>query len=340
MNEMGRPDLEEFLSALSGFVDKKSASPDSSYLKFLDIFCRSVGSTEGHLVRPGDGGRLESVSSFGVEPSFDDDFNKSRDGGVSPLDDAFSGQRVVAIVEIKPSGVPPWFYSLMQRHGYKALVAVPILSSAGTTGLLCAYYRDVCLFDQGTLERLLSLGRMLGGAETSGAKPPAEGAAAAPAPAAARGETDLDEFIESLTRRPFTKIQVFGGLVEAARRAFPGSAVVCGPLRVVSGDMLITIADGADVPSSAVSHRYALPRLLRQALVTGDAPPSLSASEQGEFKALMKMTRAQILCRPLLWQGKTQAAVILWREGRAYDRGDGLRLGRLAAVAALALNAA
>ncbi len=341
-----RPDLEEFLSALSGFVDKKDASPDSNYLKFLDIFCRSVGSSEGHLLRPGEAGRLASVSSFGVDAKFEGDFNASRDDSASPIDDAFTTHRVVAVVEIVAPDVPAWFFKLTERFGYKALVAVPIIGPQGPTGVLCAYYRDVCLFDQGTLERLASIGRMLGGAEGSSDRPaPRSGTTPAvppPAPAPAPAAGPEDDFALTLTAHAFTKIQVFAQLVVTVGQAFPEASVICGPVRVVSGETMITVADGSGVPTSMVSHRFALPDGIRKNLggaATG--PVVLSTAQQGALKDLIKSPSAAVISRPLMWQGKMQAAVIAWRSGGTpLSSADEQRLGRFAAIAALALNAA
>lgn len=332
-----RPDLEEFLSALSGFVDKKDASPDSNYLKFLDIFCRSVGSAEGHLLRPG-AAQLTSASSFGVAPAFEGDFNSSRDDAPSPIDDAFSTHRVVAIVEIVASDVPAWFFKLTARYGYKALVAVPIIGRHGPTGVLCAYYRDVCLFDQGTLERLASIGRMLGGAEGSADNPAAKAAPAAAVPVETGAE---DEFVTGFTAHPYTKIQVFSSLVATVGQAFPGASVICGPVRVVSGELMITVADGSGVPTSMVSHRFALPDTLRKNLGTPPSGPAvLSAAQQGALKDLIKLPSATVICRPLMWQGKMQAAVIAWRPDDApLTSADEQRLGRFASIGGLALNA-
>ena len=345
MNKLGRPDLEEFLSALSGFVDKKSASPDSNYLKFLDIFCRSVGSTEGHLLRPDPSGRLESAWSFGVDEKFDADFNSSRTTEASPLDEAFSSRRVVALVEIHPGDVPRWFFQVMSRYGYKALVAVPIIGPSGVTGLLCAYYRDVCLFDQGTLDRLASVGRMLGGAETSANPPPGKAGASSKEKAASvpreAADDAGDEFARELTEHSFTKIQVFGHLIETLEKAFPGTAAVCGPVRVVSGDMVITVADAVGVPTSTVSQRLTLPSTLRQALEASKGAIALAAGQQGELKAVIKMPQASVLARSLLFQGKVQAAVVAWRAaGSGFTADEERQLGHFAAIAALALNAA
>lgn len=345
---MGRPDLEEFLSALSGFVDRKSASPDTSYLKFLDIFCRSVGSTEGHLLRTGARGLLESVSSFGVDNRFDADFNASRTQENSPIDEAFSKGRVVALVEIQSRDVPRWFFDLMTRYSYKALVAVPIIGTAGPTGVICAYYRDVCLFDQGTLDRLASVGRMLGGAEESSEKPVAArapaptvpGAVPAGRPQATASDDAFDGFAGTLTGQSFTKIQVFEHLVETVEKAFPGAEVICGPVRMVSGEMVMTVADAAGVPSATVSQRLTLPAALREALGSGQGLVSLATGQQGALKPLMKTAQATAMARALLFQGKLQAAVIVWRGAATpFTADDERRLGRFAAIAALALNA-
>ena len=336
-----RPDLEEFLSALSGFVDKKNASPDSNYLKFLDIFCRSVGSSEGHLLRPGAAGRLESASSFGVDAKFDGEFNAGRGETASPIDDAFTTGRVVAIVEIVKPDVPAWFFRLTELFGYKSLVAVPIIGPGGPTGVLCAYYRDVCLFDQGTLERLASIGRMLGGAEGSTDSAAPRSPAPAPAPVAVASGPE-DDFAESLTAHAFTKIQVFGSLVATVGQAFDGVSAICGPVRVVGGETMITVADGSGVPSSTVSHRFALPDALRKNLASaGHGPIVLTAAQQGELRELIKAPSAAIISRPIMWQGKMQAAVLAWRStGAPLSAADEKRLGRFAAIAALGLNAA
>jgi hypothetical protein len=67
-----RPDLDEFLSALGGFLDKQTSPQDPSYLRFLSMFCRSVGAAEGHFLRT-EGRILSSAVSFGLGRTFDEE---------------------------------------------------------------------------------------------------------------------------------------------------------------------------------------------------------------------------------------------------------------------------
>lgn len=335
-----RPDLKEFLSALNGFLDKEPETRDPGYLRFLEIFCRSVGAGEGHLLRSeGNGGALTSLLSFGM-PDFDREFNEShaKSPVPTPLDVAVERKDVVAIVELKPGpDVPPWFLELMDRRGFKSLVAVPLLSQNKPVGALCAYYRDVCLFDQGTQDQLLVMGRMVGSAMES----PSAAPAALPA---SRDERPLDDFLSELIEKPFSKIQVYSMLAARVAEALSPINVVCGPVRKIGDDYALTVADVANVPSTIISRRYALPPFLQRRLRTGEwggkNPNTILLNEWGELEAIVSGTVFKTICAPISWKNQLVGAMIGWRvEGPDFDGRAEALVGRLARIAALALQA-
>ena len=335
---MDRPELDEFLSALNGFLDKQTTPQDPSYQKFLEIFCRSLGAGEGHLLKATSGRGLESVVSYGIGPEFDVEFNSAHAAGgnqASPLDRAFAEQKVVAIVEIRRDGnYPAWFLDLMTRHEFKSLVAVPLLGAAKTVGILCAYYHDVCLFDQGTLDRLLVIGRMVGAATE-------KSVAAGRVESYGAKEKAIDEMLHQLLLQPFNKIQVFGLLSRIAGAPLQVSGLICGPLRWNGPQALMTVADGSGIPASLISQRCALPAIVGQALASKPDATTLSMrpDEWSGLGPLSEIKAGAVVCAPLIWQGQVQAGVVAWKpDGQSFEDDDGLLLARLAGIASLALN--
>jgi len=335
-----RPELEEFLSALDGFLETQASPATTSHLKFLEIFCRSVGSNEGQLLKYTADGTLASEITFGIEPGFDQAFNKARAAAPnqhSPLDAAFHNQKVVAIVEIeKDPNSPPWFMDIMRRYGFKSLVAVPLLGHARPVGILCAYYRDVCLFDQGTLERMQVIGRMVGAATENST-------------AAGRVESQikkieaLDELIRVLTGESFEKSQVYGQLMKAVAQCFPGAGAATGPVSHTSDGVSLILADGIGFKSDELSHKIRFPAFLRTALEPAGEPGRtgtlVQQREWGDLGRLVKGERAFFLAAPLMWGGKIGGALIVWRAADTpFDKTDGKLLERLAGIGSLALR--
>jgi len=335
-----RPDLDEFLGALSGFVGKKNNLPqDPSYFRFLEIFCRSVGSSEGHLLQNADGKGLRSVVSCGVPKDFDKQFNDlmaaAHGGELSPLDRAFRDQQVGAVVELKrDAAMPGWFSDFADRFRFKALVAVPLIGQTRPIGVLCAYYRDVCLFDQGTLDRLIPIGRMVGTAMENSAAGPME--LNAPADAA------TDAYLALLTAQAQTQNHIFEALTKVATKALLPSGLICGPLRMAAKDLLLTVADGAGVSPAALSQRFAVPPVLAQPLLIGRGSMRQSpvlAGALGAFQTLIPGRSVSTVCRPIIWKKQPQAAVIAWRaEKKPFTESEEILLARLAAISSLALR--
>lgn len=323
---MDRPDLDEFLTALDGFLDRPAAPEDAGTLKFLDIFCRSVGASEGHLLKANPDGRLTSLASLGVSPKFNREFNEARpsSGGPSPLDLAFQEQKVVPVINLKEEkSVPAWFKDFMATHGFKSLVAVPLLNHNNSVGVLCAYYNDVCLFDQGTVERLQMIGRMVG---TSMEKSKEDG---------------LDDLLRKLGESRFSRFQLFGAITEAMARSLESDGVFWGPARKAGEDWQVTVASGAGLPESAITQRYVMPRALADQM---DRAPgsqislSLPEKEWGDLKSLPIGRSRHAMCVPMRWAGEIKAGVVVWRNERPFSSGDVAILTRMAGLVSIILH--
>lgn len=336
---MDRPELEEFLSALNGFLDKPSTPQNSGYARFLEIFCRSVGANEGHLLQPLAAGVLQSVLSFGVTPTFDQDFNKARqqNKGSLPIDEAYLSQHVVAVSELKAEdGVPKWFLDVLRRYGFMSLVAVPLLGHQKTLGVLCAYYKDICLFDQGTLDRLMAIGKVVG---TATEKSQELGEATSH-----RASDDIsDQFLKSLIREPHNKIQIYGILAEGLSKSIQTKALLCGPLQSDGERGFITLADGRGVPSAVISRRYNLPHWMLDRIHSEkkETFQSIVAKQDlGDLGVFCQSPQVSFLCAPLRWKGEVHSAVIAWREDtRGFKPDEEFMISRLTGIAAIALKA-
>jgi len=264
LSSPSRPDLDEFLGALGGFLEKPSTTGDPSNLRFLSMFCRSIGASEGHFLRRNEFGNLSSINSVGVPKDFDQKFNTDHlnaSNEPSPLDEAFQQKEVIAIVELKKEkNIPPWFMKIMNDHGFNSLVAVPLIGSKEPVGILCAYYHDVCLFDQNTMDHLMTIGRMVGSAteKTIGAER-----------AVSLGAKDKvsDEFLKVLTTRQFSKAQVYDLLAKFAGKALSLGGVVCGPIRRNNEGLTMTVAGGYKISSSLISTRIVLPPFIGKSLM-------------------------------------------------------------------------
>lgn len=331
----GPPDLDEFLGALDGFLSKETPVKDPSYFKFLGIFCRSIGAAEGNLLKRSDG-RLGSILSFGMGHDFDRDFNEAAAAAPhqpSPLHVAYQKKEVIAIVDLaKDPDLPPWFRALMDRHGFGSLVAVPLIGRKEPTGVLCAYYHDVCLFDQGTLNHLYMIGRMVGAAAEND-QSDLEGG-----PAGASVEEAL---LGTLTSRSASRAEIFSLVAQAAKKAVGASGSVSGPVRNAPGHLSITVA-GLECDADASPSQLRIPAFL-EPLVTGrkaagEAAP-LSPEKWGDFRALIGPAPAAGLAAPMIFRGKLVGLVAVWRsDGRSFGAADAASIRRLAAIAALALT--
>lgn len=335
-----RPDLEEFLSALGGFLDKKTAPGDSSYLRFLEIFCRSVGAGEGHLLRARSEAGLQSDISFGIGDNFDRDFNTAHAAASAapcPLDEAFRQKRVVAIVDLeKAEGLPPWFMNLMRKYRFQSLVAVPLLGQQNPVGILCAYYHDVCLFDQGTLDHLMMIGRMVGGATEKSSQ---DVAVASPAV-----DKSTDEFLLDLTSKPFTKIQMFDALTRAIASSVEVGGLVAGPVQKTNDGLAMVVAAGSGVPAAVLSRRFILPAFLEKLLLQGWAQTGSSPvrrDQWGSLKPLIHGNSLRTVSASMIVQNKIHGAIVGWRHTETpFTEADRVLLERLSRIASVALPAA
>ncbi len=344
-----RPDLDEFLGALSGFVSKKNtpsnqaAHQDPSYFRFLEIFCRSVGSSEGHLLQH-NGTSLQSVVSCGVAKDFDKQFNTAAASAgpeLSPLDRAYRDQLVTAVVELKrESGMPGWFTDFIAKNRYKALVAVPLIGQTRPVGVLCAYYRDVCLFDQGTMDRLMTIGRMVGTAIENSDN--SSTSSSMPVETSPAGEAAIDTYLSILTGQVSTQLHVFEALTKAATKALLPMGIVCGPLRAAD-ELFLTVVNGTGIPPTAISHRITVPPLIAQQLLLGRGTlrqNGMPVEALGALKPLIASKSVSTICQPIVWRKQPQAAVIAWRSDKnPFTEADELMLGRLAGISSLVLRA-
>ena len=337
VSQSDRPDLDEFLSALGGFLEKPAAPNDPGYLRFLEIFSRSVGASEGHLLRFMGANGLESVISFGMKGDFNEEYNETRAHAgplPAPLDEAARLREAVAIVDLqKEKGVSPWFMKMMERHGFQSLVAVPLLGQSQTVGVFCAYYHDVCLFDRHTLDHLMMIGRMVGIA-TERSVQIGQGK-----PSQQRDEI-IDRFLLMTISKPLSKLQIFQLLSTSAADGFQG--MVCGPSRRINDRLELSVAAGLGVPASTVSGRFVLSASLEKCVVNGmegDVIPVFKRDQCGDLKSLMNGDSVKVFCSPITWQKKIQGAVIGWKPADAsFETGEVLFLNRLCRLASLALN--
>jgi hypothetical protein len=338
----GRPDLDEFLSALDGFLESKTASlphaHDPTYLRFLEIFCRSVGSAEGHLLKFQHAKGLQSIVSFGIPENFEKELNEALEKPhrePTPLDAAFKDQEVVAVVEVKRgAGIPTWLMEILNKYGFKSMIAVPLIGQSRPVGILCAYYRDVCLFDKGTLDRLMTVGRMVGAATEN-----AQGAGRVEI--AGPNEKVADDYLKLLVNQPITKINIFETLVRLIARALTPAGLLCGPVRMVERDMVLTIEEGSGIPMNAISQRFAVPPILARQLIvghTGKIDP-VAPEEWGAMRPLLPSKGVDILCQPIAWEKQSHAAILLWRSNKKpFAPDEEALLSRLGGITALALR--
>lgn len=335
MSTLDRPDLDEFLSALNGFLDKPTAARDPGYLKFLEIFCRTVGSGEGHLLKPAPDGTLTSLVSFGVSSEFDRAYNSQRDPQrPGPLDIAFREQKVVALVEVKKGAAPDWYVDVAAKQGFRSVIAVPLLGHERAVGILCAYYRDVCLFDQGTLDRLMVIGRMVGAATE-------KSEAAGRASEHDAKELVSDGFLRLLTMKALTKPQIFQALSRVAGEAVMLDGLVTGPLREADGQLAMSVAAGEGVPSSLIGHRLVLPALLQRQFQSpsGMGSVTLTSVQATSMAPYLHFPSAAVSGARLVYQGTLEAGLIVWREAsRPFDADEEHLLMRLAGMSVLALQ--
>jgi hypothetical protein len=252
------------------------------------------------------------------------------------LDVSFQKKKVVALVELKRGAdCPGWFMDLMEKKGFKSLVAVPLLGQTKPVGILCAYYSDVCLFDKGTLDRLLVIGRMVGAAtekslavdriQSHGAK-----------------EKVLDQFLRYLLAGAVNKQQLLGTLKKILVDSLSPTGLVCGMLQKEGDILTLTILDGQGIPMASMSKSFDLPPILKKKLLTGkwdSDPAAVSTQTMGSLAPLMKGGSLKILCEPFLWQNKLLGMILVWRAvGPLFDDDDALLLNRLAGLTSLALH--
>jgi hypothetical protein len=303
------------------------------------MFCRSIGAAEGHFLKKSDTGALSSVTSVGIDKVFNDEFNaasmKAKEDP-SPAHEALRRKEVIAVVDInKDPSVPAWFMDLMGKYKFNSMVAVPLLGQDSVIGILCAYYHDVCLFDQNTLAHLMMMGRMVGAGMEKSMR-------ADRAVSLDRKDQVVDEFLKILADRPLNQMQLFQLLAKIIVPIFPVKAVVCGPVRKSAEGTSLTLVGGVGVSSTVLSNRYTLPPIVVKRLGKGNGSPdlgSLNSSQWGALKPLIHFPTTRGLCYPLTKQKKVLGAVLGWSNSATpFIEDDLLLFARLARIAALGLN--
>lgn len=336
-----RPDLEEFFGALGGFLKEETPPSDLSYQKFVGVFCRSIGAPQGHIVKPAPSGELESVHAFGLDSSFSDAFNnlsKNGDDDPSPIHRSYANKQVIAIADMnKDPRLPAWFRSLMNQQGFHSLVAIPLMGRSKMAGVLCAYYHDVCLFDQGTLDHLLMIGRMVGSAldEKPVPLPPSKSASS-------DDFSDMDRFLESLLRKPLQAVQIIEEAARFAKAGVGATGLVSGRIQKKDADIFISFDAGSGFPATMGGKELAIPPFLRVSLLSGSPTqllPSKTMEEWGAFRPFITGRESYGLISPIGWGTDLKGAVVAWRcEAVPFTFQDGLFLKRIGAIVSLALR--
>lgn len=291
------------------------------------------------LTKP-DSGVLKSTVSFGLPNEFDEDFNRLHINNVafpSPLDTAFSKEEALAIVDLKKeASIPAWFMGLMNKYGISSLVAVPLVGKNSSIGVLCAYYEDVCLFDKGTLNHLMMMGRMVGGASEKNTQ-------ATSADNFHERERWLDQFLTVLTMQKLGRLDIYNLSVKIVQQALQVNGVVAGPVTMGASKSIMAIAAGKGVNESLFSKDVQLSGYivneLRQTEWIPD-PIEEKSPDLGGLKDVIPSPGVTLIARPLLWNGDIRGAVIAWRlGGPAFDRNDFDLFHRLVGIISLALHA-
>lgn len=333
------PDLQEFLSALNGFLSKPVTASDPGYVRFLEIFFRTVKASKGHLLKRSETGVLQSVLSFGLTPDFDREFNSIHQrypAHPCPLDWAYKREEAVAIVDFKrEKDIPQWFMQFMAKEGFSSLVAVPLMGAVGPVGILCAYYEDICLFDEGTLNHLMMMGRMVGGASEKSIQ-------AASAQEFGERERWLDEYLHALTTELMGSVEIYSQLTKMTQQGLQVNGVVAGPVNTTSGRMLMTPVAGKGAthdfsPKGIPLVPFLIERIKQTEWVRD--PDEVDPAQLGEMARFIPENSVTVIIRPLLWGGQIRGAVLAWRlGGPAFEKNDFQLLSRMAAVTSLALR--
>lgn len=331
--------MDEFLSALSGFLGKQALPSDPGQLRFLEIFFRTVKSDKGHLLKVSETGQLTSVVSTGLGTQFDEDFNRahaSADNEPCPLDIAFREREPIAIVDLsRDPDIPGWFSELMKKYKFASLVAVPLLGESKPVGILCAYYQDVCLFDRATLGHLMMIGRMVGSASE-------KSLVAQKAISHDQKEKYADQFLRILISKSFSKIQVYSMLAKIASEALPVTGLICGSLVKSNQNLAMTVLGGSGIPASVLSTQAPLPVFLTTRFITSSNLPEGEPRSERDWGPLSQLVNSSLsvdLVRPLQWQNNVEGAVVAWRNGpQKFDPEEISLLTRLCDIASLALH--
>jgi len=334
----GRPDLDEFLLTLGGFLEQKTSPGHPDNLRFLSTFCRSIGAGEGHLLQLSSDGNLNSMASVGLGNDFDAEFNSLRAKNPafpSPPDEALRHKEVIAIVDLeKEKSLAPWFKDLMEKHELKSMVAVPLLGSENPVGVITAYYDDVCLFDQTTLHHLTMVGRMIGsamdrqnGANGSEASSPLW--------------RIVDEFLRDVATKVREKAPIYQLLAESAGRGLAVGGVIAGPVQGAQNNLVIKITGSYGISPTETHQVHKLPDFLEKKLKQEDFEGDAGIVEAGVWGSLNHLVGeggVKYLFYPLVLRRKRIGAIIGWVPlEKDLSKDMGAFFSRLSQIASIAL---
>ncbi|MFN0118059.1 MAG: GAF domain-containing protein [Elusimicrobiota bacterium] len=336
---LDRPDLEEFLSALDGFLIQPFSFQDSSYSRFLDIFCRTIGASEGHFLKKNESGHLVSVVSYGMKDGFDSKFNtlcSSHLKDQTPYLTALDSHKVEALVElIEKENCPSWLWKFLDKEGFKSLLVVPLVGQNQTSGVFCAYYRDVCLFDRSTVERLAALGKMMGSASERNLN------AEIRQPDALK-EKVTDDLLRIFIHNFPRKIDLFALTSHLVKELWKPEGFVFGKLNMMTSPPVFTVLDAVNVPTETVSRRFELPEFIVKKVIEKKWRPEIrlfSHTEVGTLKSFIQSEEISILTSILVWRDMPQAFLVLWKNAaQSFEERDLGICERISSLMALAIN--
>ncbi len=302
------------------------------------MFCRSIGASDGQLLKITPQGTLRSISSVGLPKNFDIEFNQlieKYQGQPTPHSEAFRRKEVIAIVDLKKDKmIAGWLLKFLDANKISSMVAVPLFGREESLGVLCAYYHDVCLFDGNTLEHLTMIGRMIGSAMERPTEMTADMGSDI-------GGHVVDDLLSQLNERGDTQARVFQLLADVIMKATTVGGVVVGPVKEEQDRLLFKIVGAAGIPDDERNSIYPLPPFLIQKLSVdeGLADVDVAGADQwGSLRHLLNGSSVKYFVFPLGSIEKKVGCVIGWISDDSQFGADMPALiARLAKIASLAI---
>jgi hypothetical protein len=153
----------------------------------------------------------------------------------------------------------------------------------------------------------------------------------------------VDQFLKVLLDYSVSKIGVYELIDQTAFEVLNAHGTISGPVHRASGDLTVILADGLGIPSEYISRRLVLPTFIDIRLTTGRWERDGSDVGLNDWEGLRPLVagnKFQVMCHPFRWNGRLQGAFLAWRsEGAKFTPEEDAVMGRLANIAALALNA-